>query len=248
MMRLRLIYLICAFFLPLLSAPALAAGEFKANNPDGGKYEFLRSHIAALSYLNHIDERWAKKPPKKVFAGDDIKVIRGHIAYLTMDNADLRITKSYLEKYLEARNPLMRKVADTVALACNTEIVLNDQEKQMWMDWLGLKLTGRATPEEEKKFIAAQQQSAFEHKEADKKIIEASIFAATVAKSIKNANEHGHLLALTSREREKLLDRLDAFAKGMLDWGLKPGQRTVEASVAVIREVLEDPVYKSMNE
>ena len=229
-------------------APAFAAGEFKANNPDGGKYEFLRSYIAALSYISNIDQRWSKKPPKTVYAGDDIRVVRGHIAYLTMDNADLRITKNYLEKYLDAPSPLMRKIADMVTLACNRVITINDQEKILWQQWLALKLGGGATPQAERKFIADQQKAAFRHKEEDKNIIRASQLAATLAKSAGNADERGHKLALTRAQREKLIDRLDAFAKDVLDWGLKPGQRTLQASVAVLREVLEDPVYTGLNE
>ena len=77
---------------------------------------------------------------------------------------------------------------------------------------------------------------------------EASIFATTVAKSVDNPDEHGHKLALTSVQRTKLIKRMDAFARTFLDWGLKPNQSTVQASVAVLREVLEDPAYKSIDE
>ena len=80
-------------------------------------------------------------------------------------------------------------------------------------------------------------------KEADKEIIQASIFMTKVLISDKNKDGKGHRLAITAQQRQKLLDKLDSFGRDTLDWGLKPGQSTLEASVAIIREVLEDPVF-----
>ena len=55
-------------------------------------------------------------------------------------------------------------------------------------------------------------------------------------------------LAITSDERDKLIEKLDEFAKENLDWGLKPGQTFIQAAEASIREVLEDPLYVSADE
>src|SRR3989338_7584160 len=81
-----------------------AAGDFKASNPDGNKYEFARSYIAALSNLRGIDQRWLENPPKKIFPKDDLKIIKVSTSYLVLDNADLRIAKNYMVKYLGSPN------------------------------------------------------------------------------------------------------------------------------------------------
>jgi len=66
--------------------------------------------------------------------------------------------------------------------------------------------------------------------------------------SDKNQDGKGHLLAITAQQRQKLLDKLDSFGADNLDWGLKKGQSTLEGSIAVIREVLEDSLWVSIDE
>ena len=55
-------------------------------------------------------------------------------------------------------------------------------------------------------------------------------------------------MAITAQQRQKLLDKLDSFGSETLHWGLESGQDTLEASIAVIREVLEDSVWISIDE
>jgi hypothetical protein len=55
-------------------------------------------------------------------------------------------------------------------------------------------------------------------------------------------------LALTQDERYKLVEKLDDFGRETSVWGAKPGQSTLEACIATIREVLEDPLYLSLTQ
>ncbi len=238
---LRFIFL-TVFSIGLIAAPAHAADEFKLNNPDVKKYEFARSYISALSYLKNIDTRWSKTPPKKIYVNDDFKIIKGSINYLAMDNADLRIAKNYVLPYLNAKNALIRKTADMVAVACDREIGINDTEKALWQKWGDLKVSRQATGPQERQFVREQERLALSRKEADKDIIQASIMLTKVLTSANNPPK-GHQLAITAKQRAKLVEKLDSFGKDVLDWGLKPGQRTLEASIAVIREILEDSMW-----
>lgn len=229
----------------ILSAPAYAEGAFKKDNPDPGKYEFARSYISALSYFYAIDQRWTQNPPKKKFAGQDLKIIRRSMEYLVWDNADLRIAKNYMVKYLYVPNALMRKASDMMIAACYRDIALNNQEKRLWQDWLDKKFLRLAINQDERAFIKAQEALEHKRKESDKSIIEASILMTRVLLSQDNPDEKGHRLAITSKERNQLVDHLDRFGRLVSDWGLKDGQTTLEASIAVIREVLEDSVWIS---
>jgi hypothetical protein len=227
-----------------LSAPSLAAESvFKKNNPDGYKYEFARSYISALKYFYEINQRWSKNSPKKNFAGDDVKTIRATIEYLVRDNSDLRVAKNYMVKYLTSPNALMRKVADMMIVSCDNGVMLNNKAKNLWQDWLNLKVSGRANPEQERLFIRAQQDIELKRKEFDKSLIQASILMTKVLLSQENANDKGRVLAITDKQRSRLLDGLDVYGKDVINWGLKSGQSTLQASIAVIREVLEDPVF-----
>jgi len=228
--------------------PAHAADDFSKYNPDVLKYEFARSYITSLSYMKDIHDRWDKNAPKKLFADQKDKLILATIEDLALDNSDLRIIKNYLLKYLLAPNMLMRKVADIVVVATNREIAINDDERTLWQKWYGLNVNGQATRPKEVEFVKAQHNLELQRKEADKNIIQASIFLTKVLMSDKNQDGKGHLLAITAQQRQKLLDKLDSFGADNLDWGLKKGQSTLEGSIAVIREVLEDSLWVSIDE
>ncbi len=230
------------------SSAALALGEFKQNNPDHGKLAFAKSYISALSYLKAINERWEKNSPKKVFIDSDVTLMRGYVSFIIKDNMDLRIAKNYLAPYLQSNNLLVRKTADTFITACMTEIAINEKEKQIWDQWYAVKSNKFDTKNNEKAFVKAQQELSEKRKTSRNAIIEATMLLTSVLKSERNLDEKGRILALTRKERKALLNYLDETGRDVLDWGIKPGQDHWQASVALIREVLEDPLYTTLNE
>lgn len=236
------------FFSCCAPATVSASEEFKKNNPDIRKFEFARSYISALSYIGKIDARWKKTSPKKVYAGDDVKVMRGYVAYLVKDNMDLRIAKNFLGPYLQAQNHLIRKTSDTFIAACLTLIAINDREKETWDQWYAVKSNQLDTRRNERAFVRAQQEMDYKRKEAYKDMVTASVLLTKVLRSDRNTGEHGHVLALTAKQRGTLLDNLDAFGKATMAWGMKPGQTSLQASIAVIREVLEDTVFTTLDD
>ncbi len=247
MARIALSFLLAVLAVLGSSRPVAAAEEFRKNNPDRGKYEFVRSYISALSYIQNIDARWRKTPPSKT--GEDLKVMRGYVEYLIKDNLQLRIAKNLLTPYMASSNPLVRKTADMFIAACLTDIAVNEKEKEIWNQWYGVKSSKLGTPANERAFIKAQAELADMRKENNKGIVEATILLTKVLKSsARNTDDKGHVLAISSQERTKLLKHLDKFGKDVMDWGLKPGQDHVQASIAVLREILEDTIYTTLNE
>jgi len=228
--------------------PAHAADEFSKNNPDIKKYEFVRSYISALSYMKDIDDRWAKDEPKKLFADQKNKMILASINDLSLDSSDLLIMKNYMLKYMMAPNMMMRKVANIVVVATSRAIAINHEEKTLWEKWYDLNAAGQATRPKEIDFVKTQHALELQRKQADEDIVQASVLVTKILISDKNKNDHGHLLAITAQQRQRLLDKLDSFGSDELDWGVKAGQSTLEGSIAVLREILEDSVWISIDE
>ena len=192
----RLLLLLAIYGGMNISSSAYAApNEFQKNNPDIKKYEFARSYITALGYLKAIDDRWNKR----------VKLIKASINDLAEDNADLRIVKNYLVKYLDSPNALIRKTADMVIVSCEREIAVNDEEKILWEKWYDLKSAGQATPAKQIDFDKAEHTLALRRKDEDKGIVQASVLLTKVLMSDKNTNTRGHRLAITSQQRQKLL-------------------------------------------
>jgi len=232
----------------LMMAHPVFADDFSKNNPDIMKFEFARSYITALSYMKDINDRWGANAPKKLFPHDNKRMILASLNDLSFDSSDLLIIKNYLRKYLRSPNMLIRKVADMVVVATSKEIGINHEEKAMWQNWYDLYVAGQATNSKEVDFVKGQYALELRRKEAEKSIVEASGLMTKVLISDKNKNSHGHLLAITAQQRQKLLDKLDSFGSDTLDWGLKLHQSTLAGSIAVIREVLEDSIWISIDE
>jgi len=240
--------IITVFLALVIPLSAYAADDFATNNPDIDKYAFASSFISALGYFHSINRRQELKFPKKLYPHDEDNQIRRFIDNLTLDDSDLRIAKNYMVKYLKSPNALIRKTADIVILCCDQEIVLNKQQQELWRQWFALKKAHKDTPENERKFVREQVSFVYKRKEVERDLIKASIFMTKVLKSAQNPQGEGYQLAITTKQRERLLSKLDAYGKYTIDWGIKPGQTTVQASIATIREVLEDSIWLCVDE
>jgi len=239
------------FFLAILGFWALQAAFADDEPPkslDVQKYEFARSYITALKYMKDIDDRWAQDTPKKLFADQKNKMILATINDLSLDSSDLLVIKNYMRKYLLSPSMDMRRVAEIVVVSVAREIAINHDQKLLWEKWYDLNAAGQATRPKEIDFVKTQHSLEMRRKEEDKNIIQASIGMTKILMSDKNKKNHGHLLDITAQERQKLLDKLDSFGADELDWGLKTGQSTLEGSIAVIREILEDSLWTSIDE
>ena len=223
------------------------ADEFKSHNPNGQKFEFVRSYVTSLGYFNKILIRWQTENPREKYKGDQKKMMQAYMDYLALDNSELRVAKNYLTKYLSSPNAMMRKVTDMYLSLCETQIDFNIKERGLWQDFIKGK---SAQPDQaaslEKEFVAKQQQLVYERKENFKDLIVVSVLVSKVLMHEDAEKEKSHQLAVTAKQREKLIAKLDDFARDNLDWGVKSGQTVLQASVAAIREVLEDPLWKSL--
>jgi hypothetical protein len=202
----------------------------------------------SLSYYNRVDLRFKDEEKAKTGEGQkaDVVLIRKFIENRTFDNTELRIARNYLTKYSSARNVFIRKVANQAMAAYDQLLLFNNREQGLWQGFYRFK-TKNAPPDfNEHDFVVKQVGLALGKKEVAKSLLTASMLVQKVLLSSQRCeSDVCKELALTQEERDKLIKKLDSFANGNLDWGLKAGQTTIQGCVAALREVLEDPLYKS---
>jgi len=220
--------------------------SFKTYNSDIDKYSFAKSFIVGLGYYHRVADRLAKEEAVAAGEKDELGAAKVYITYRTLDNAELRIAKNYLAKYLESSNGLVHSIArDTVAVY-DRLLAMSLRERELWQVFLSYRSTGQPDDFSDEEFGAEQVATAREKKEVAKELIRQSILMTKALLSAERCeNEDCYELALNDDERHKLIQKLDEFSQGNMAWGMKPGQSTIEACVASIREVLEDPVYVS---
>ena len=235
----------CLAFWPRANAED---GIFRANNPDGVKYEFARSFIASMAFLDAVEKRLTDSG-ENVNALDERKVMKWNLDRLARDNLDLRVAKNYMVKYFNAGNTLMRKVVDTYALTCDEWIAINHKERELWNQWPRMRKVDEDGNVDLKEFLRMQEDIAIERKSAMRKLVETAVLVTKVLLSEDVTEKQvKKRLALTFNQRERLIKKLDSYAGENLDWGMRPGQTFVQSAQAVVREVLEDPAYLNVDE
>lgn len=242
---------LCVFLFFGLTFQAFADKEnlFKKYNPDVNKYEFAKSYIMGLGYYSRVALRLAKEDSdliEGVSVGKPLKLIQGFIVNRTLDNTEIRIARNYLVKYNTSANGLIRQVTADAVAAYDQLLEISMRERELWQVLARVRKEVGSGDPKEADILRHQVSLAGQKKEAAKDLIRASLKLNVVFLSAELCdNEECKKLVLTRDERYKLLAKLDAFGKDTMDWGAKAGQTTLQACVASIREVLEDPLYIS---
>ncbi|MBF0331303.1 MAG: hypothetical protein HQL17_05140 [Candidatus Omnitrophica bacterium] len=210
------------------------------------KYAFAKTFITSLSYYGRVDQRLMSEQEIGDKFTQDLKAIKTLVDDRTLDNTDLRVAKNYLMKYATSRNMLIRKVAYDLAVAYEQHILVSSKERQMWQAYYKFKSVGLPRDLNEAEFKLQMENLARDRKSAALSVLQQVVMLKKVILSAARCrDEKCQELALTQKERIKLVAKLDLFAKENVAWGMKPGQGTFEAAVASLREVLEDPLFVS---
>ncbi|NLE64987.1 MAG: hypothetical protein GX606_03615 [Elusimicrobia bacterium] len=238
-------------FLLILSCLAGRAEEapFRIYNADVDKYAFTKAFIMSLGAYRRVDERLEKEG--RLVASDlaELDVISAFIDGRTKDNTEIRIAKNYLPRFSSSRNGLVRKIVKTLTEAYDRLLAKSMEERELWQLFYGYKAQGHPADLDEKTFLDGQIVLASERKAAARGVLEAAMLFRTLLLSARDCEDPTcRRLALTAAERKKLVERLDEFARDQTAWGARQGQSTLKAAIAALREVLEDPLYRSVDE
>lgn len=223
-----------------------AENPFKTKNPDIDKYSFTKNFIIGLGYYDRAAERMKEEAGLSEAAISELATIQTFIDNRTLDNTELRIARNYLTRFASSRNGLVRKITEDVTAAYDRLIAISIEERGLWQAFYDFKKNNIDQRIDDQDFIRQQTEIALDKKEIAKELLVSSqLIRVLLLSAQKCSGEDCRHLAITQKEREKLLERLNVFAGDRLSWGMKAGQSTIEACVAAIREVLEDPIYIS---
>lgn len=230
-----------------VSAAGAQENPFKTKNPDVDKYAFTKNFIIGLGYYHRVADRLKAEVDVSSASTSDMATIQTFIDNRTLDNTELRIARNYLTRFLSSRNGLIRKIAADAGATYDALIAMSMKERELWQAFHDFKTESTGERLDEEDFVRQQTAIAIDKKEMAKGLLEASLLIRIVLLDARRCdNEECRMLAITQKERDKLLEKLDVFAGNNMAWGVKAGQSTVEACEAAIREILEDPVYQSL--
>ncbi len=218
--------------------------KYQEYNPDGKKYEFVRSYINGLSYIykNNIQNEANNELSFEYLenASNLIK-LRDN---LVMNNINLRIARNFVKKYNTSENGLILKVTDAFVKLCDGLIEINEKNKVFYNSLYEKSLESSSHWLDRKEIVDWQQSVNTQRKELLMSLLESSMLVTKVLVS-SETDGYGELsyLALTNNQRYNLLMLLDGFQGEEYQGELREGQSFLGGSIAVIREVLENNNY-----
>jgi hypothetical protein len=224
--------------------------QFIQNNPDGGKYEFVRHYLQSLNYIFLNESRKSKTDllsGKR--EGEQSKL---YLQELNRDNVNLRVARNILKKYFSSPNPLMVKIADLFYSVCGKQIDLNNEEIALIERGASPAKINPLTilkGEQASGLLPGQEEIGLKRKESLKTLLEASMLINKVLIS-NQPDQDGELvvLGITEPERRQLLQRLNDFPVNQSVNQVEQGQSFLEASVASIRGILEDKSWGTIED
>lgn len=216
--------------------------QFKKNNADGEKYNFVKDYLLALDAIEKNEEKFEKWTDYLGKGNKELtEDIKSYIDYLQQSNIHFRLAKNLLNKYKKSENTLIIKSVMLFNEACNGVAQSNNDERKLLSVYYEQIVADIDRELNQTKLFEEQQRIAYQRKEAFKMILESSLYVKKIL--ISNVpNRYGEFvrLGVTETERKQLIDKLNTFFGTNGQAGMAVGQNILEASVAEIREILED--------
>jgi hypothetical protein len=222
--------------------------KFSQFNPDGNKYEFVKTFLSSLGYLKLNGERTADTLDVSIKDMDEKLLGQDMIKNIEQDNAHLRVARNLLKKHALSNNKMIIKVVDLFVLMCDEQIKHNVVEQKLYLDLYDAKKKGRWLSFDREKFVQELKTLVYQKKESSRKLLEASLLVSKILVSSK-PDEYGEFITLgiTSQERAKLLKKIEEFEGKGYAGKLRGGQTFLEGSISSIREVLEDESWELLD-
>lgn len=221
---------------------------FAKLNPDGMKYEFVKHYLTALQHLQKVEQLQDDVP---LIALNDISlgVLQSRADHLLQENANLRVARNLVDRYRQSDNGFILKVSEIFSNTCESLIILNSQERDLILSFInrdvsGMSFDGKAKEE----YGARQNEFSSQRKAVSAGILEASIYVSKLLRS-SQLSSGGQIfrLGISLDERLKLKEFLRGFGYPADVVDIQPGQTFVEGSVAVIRRILEDDSFGTLD-
>ena len=223
--------------------------QFVAANPDGNKYDFVKTYIMSLTYIKSNEERELDEIILDADTIENMESIGSLMDGLTLDSVNWRVARNLLKRYYDPSNGLMLKVTDLFQKMSEEQIDLNSKERFLLGELNEAQISGKMNSFDAHKFFKENSEITVQRKESFKKLLESALLVTKVLISSQE-NEYGELeaLGINDRQRDRLIYRLDEFYGDEYEGPAREGQSFLQASISELKEFLADYSWKTLDE
>jgi len=222
--------------------------QFIKANPDGNKYEFVKTFITSLTYLKSNEERESQEIILDSHILDNAEGIGALMDGLTLDSVNWRISRNLIKRYHDPENGLMLKVSNLFMKMSEEQIEINSRERFILGELYEAQISGDIYNFDSYKFFKEIKSLSDQRKESFKKLLEAAILVTKVLVS-NQMNAYGELesLGVSDEQRDKLIYKLDEFYGNEFEGEMREGQSFLQASISELKEFLSDYSWKTLD-
>jgi len=218
--------------------------KFQAYNPDVNKYQFVRSYLNALTYLKFNEDR-ADFATIGLGLSDKYEQT---LKVIERDITNLRIAKNLLDDYMSSSNKMIVKTVDIFTLFCNEQIESDGEEAALINQLFRAQKSGEMAGFDKDTFQQKRTLLSQRRRKSKESLLEASGFVTKILIS-GEVDRFGQFVSLgvTEKERKKLLKKISVFEEEEYVGEIKTGQSFLQVSVKMIRDMLEDSSWGTLN-
>lgn len=221
--------------------------QFIINNPDGRKYEFVRSYLNALLYFKENEDRENELPVIDIQNLKKSPSVKPIIDGLKRDNVNLRIARNLIDNFDAQNNALIIKVGNIFQKVTDDLIEYNRYDQALYAKIFEIQNSQNFEDFKVDRFLEAQELLAAQRRESWKELMEASMLINVVLVSTEQ-DYYGEFyrLGITAAEREKLLFKLQDFDGTGFSGKIEEGQTFLQGSVNIIKSILENSSWETL--
>ncbi|MBU1853125.1 MAG: hypothetical protein KJ957_03665 [Candidatus Omnitrophica bacterium] len=204
------------------------------------EFEFARDYIETLRFLKMSVERHRESDPDNANYQNDVDMALTFMKNFRLDNNDLQMAKSLLDKYVNSQNKLIEETAVSILNAYDKLIGINTRILKLYEKLYSPEMVNNPDKVDQGLFMSEASDLVAEREHTEKLLLEANILV-TIALVSDMPDEDGFLsyLAINSKEREELIGLIDEiFGSEVRDGKTGPGLTYPDSCGAAIRQVL----------
>jgi len=228
-----LLILVSFIFASLLLNQSLNASQ------NSHEFEFARDYLESLQCLKIIAARDKEANLKIDQYESEVEMIVGCMKNLRLANTDLQMAKSYIEKYKNSENEIIREATSTILAVYNQKIEINNEGLKFYEQLYSPEMMNKPELLDQGKIMSEASKLAADKENTDRLLLYTSVMVThTLVSQIPDKDGLMSYLAITSKEREGLIKQIDGVFGKEVEEGMKAGQTYLDACGGTIREVL----------
>ncbi|MFC1621474.1 hypothetical protein ACFL2G_04130 [Candidatus Omnitrophota bacterium] len=174
------------------------------NSPE---FEFVRDYVESLRFLKLSVERHRESNLKSVNYQTEIEMVADFMKDFRLDNHDLGVAKSILDKYVRSENKVIKEIVPSILIVYDMLIGVNAKTLELYERLYSPELVNNPGKINKSLCISSASKIMADRERAEKQLLEANVLVTITL--VNSAPGKKGFFAINSKERKELISLID---------------------------------------